>query len=126
MAGLHDISPMVADAWVTSAVRAPIRAEAAAASVPACPPPTTTTSNVRSLIFESAGCLRKTGRNLSETGPHGQKRGRRAIVLGPRRGLGPASWITCPLFLLYPTATAASMFHVKQTSVTYLPIQNRL
>src|SRR6185436_2780803 len=46
MAGLHDISPTVAKACVTSAVRAPMRAAAAAASVPACPPPTTMTSYI--------------------------------------------------------------------------------
>ena len=44
IAGLHDISPIVARLWVSSTVRAPNRAEAAAASHPACPPPTTTTS----------------------------------------------------------------------------------
>ncbi len=35
---------MVSSLWVTSAVLAPTRAEAAAASQPACPPPTTITS----------------------------------------------------------------------------------
>ena len=40
MAGLQDISPMVANRCVTSAVRAPIRAATAAASQPAWPPPT--------------------------------------------------------------------------------------
>ena len=44
IAGLHDISPIVARSCVSSAVRAPSRAAAAAASHPACPPPTTTTS----------------------------------------------------------------------------------
>src|SRR6516164_2710394 len=44
IAGLHDISPIVARLWVNSSVRAPTRAAAAAASQPACPPPTTTTS----------------------------------------------------------------------------------
>eukprot|EP00962_Isochrysis_galbana_P030703 scaffold9972_cov118-Isochrysis_galbana.AAC.10 len=42
--GLQDISPIVSSRWVTSTVRAPLRAAAAAASQPACPPPTTTTS----------------------------------------------------------------------------------
>src|SRR5215207_6288384 len=46
IAGLHDIAPMVANRWVTSAVRAPIRAAAAAASQPACPPPITITSKL--------------------------------------------------------------------------------
>src|SRR6185436_15586086 len=50
MAGLQDISPILAGSWVTSSVVAPIRAEAAAASVPAWPPPTTTTSNPAWLI----------------------------------------------------------------------------
>ena len=44
IAGLQDISPIVAARWVTRAVLAPRRAEAAAASVPAWPPPTTMTS----------------------------------------------------------------------------------
>jgi hypothetical protein len=44
IAGLQDISPMVAALCVTSAVRAPIRAATAAASTPAWPPPTTMTS----------------------------------------------------------------------------------
>ncbi len=44
MAGLQDISPIVAARWVTSAVAAPQRAAAAAASQPACPPPITMTS----------------------------------------------------------------------------------
>src|SRR5665647_1727796 len=44
MAGLQDIAPTVANRWVTSAVRAPIRAAALAASQPAWPPPITTTS----------------------------------------------------------------------------------
>jgi hypothetical protein len=35
MAGLQDMAPMVAKLWVTSAVLAPIRAEAPAASQPA-------------------------------------------------------------------------------------------
>ncbi len=44
MEGLQDIAPMVAKRWVTSAVRAPMRAAALAASQPAWPPPTTITS----------------------------------------------------------------------------------
>ena len=44
IAGLQDIAPMVAKRWVTSAVRAPMRAAAAAASQPAWPPPMTMTS----------------------------------------------------------------------------------
>jgi hypothetical protein len=44
--GLHDISPNVSSLWVSSSVRAPMRAAAAAASHPAWPPPTTTTSKV--------------------------------------------------------------------------------
>ena len=45
MAGLQDIAPMVAKRWVTSAVLAPMRAAALAASQPAWPPPMTMTSN---------------------------------------------------------------------------------
>src|SRR5690606_15698687 len=52
IAGLQDISPMVAKEWVTSAVRAPMRAAAAAASVPAWPPPTTMTSKVPALMAQ--------------------------------------------------------------------------
>src|SRR6187402_668554 len=36
--------------WVSSSVRAPMRAAASAASVPACPPPTTITSNVAAAV----------------------------------------------------------------------------
>ena len=45
MAGLQDISPIVAILWVSSRVRAPTRAAAAAASQPAWPPPMTMTSH---------------------------------------------------------------------------------
>src|SRR6476660_2822544 len=45
IAGLQDISPIVAKRWVTRAVAAPMRAAAVAASQPAWPPPMTTTSN---------------------------------------------------------------------------------
>ena len=44
MAGLQDISPRVSILWVSSRVRAPVRADAAAASHPAWPPPITMTS----------------------------------------------------------------------------------
>ena len=44
MAGLQDISPMVSILWVSSSVRAPSAAAAAAASQPAWPPPITITS----------------------------------------------------------------------------------
>ena len=47
MAGLQDIAPIVAKDSVTRAVRAPMRADAAAASQPAWPPPTTITSKTR-------------------------------------------------------------------------------
>src|SRR5438094_447993 len=46
MAGLQLIWPTVSMLWVRSRVRAPMRAQASAASVPACPPPTTMTSCV--------------------------------------------------------------------------------
>jgi hypothetical protein len=45
MAGLQDITPTEASLSVRSAVLAPARAAAWAASQPAWPPPTTTTSN---------------------------------------------------------------------------------
>ncbi len=44
MAGLQDISPKRAALWVMSSVRAPRRADAAAASQPAWPPPMIMTS----------------------------------------------------------------------------------
>src|SRR5687767_14258903 len=48
IAGLHDICPMLSSALVTSPTRAPSRAAATAASVPAWPAPTTRTSNCSS------------------------------------------------------------------------------
>src|SRR5205807_1237969 len=56
IAGLHDISPIVARLCVNSAVLAPTRAAAAAASQPACPPPITTTSYVGVTSFMGAEC----------------------------------------------------------------------
>jgi hypothetical protein len=44
MAGLQLIWPIPSRFGVTSSVRAPMRADAAAASTPACPPPITMTS----------------------------------------------------------------------------------
>ena len=44
MAGLQLIWPMPSRLGVTIRVRAPMRADAAAASTPACPPPITMTS----------------------------------------------------------------------------------
>ena len=44
MAGLQLIAPTVSMLWVSSSVRAPARADASAASVPAWPPPITMTS----------------------------------------------------------------------------------
>ena len=55
MAGLQDISPMVVALWVTSAVLAPIRADADAASQPAWPPPMTITSKLLALSQLMAG-----------------------------------------------------------------------
>src|SRR5207244_9292326 len=46
MAGVQLTWPTVSMRWVRSRVRAPMRAQASAASVPACPPPTTMTSCV--------------------------------------------------------------------------------
>src|SRR6516225_1213304 len=51
IAGLHDISPIVARLCVNSSARAPTRAAAAAASHPACPPPTTITPPFLELLF---------------------------------------------------------------------------
>ena len=48
---------MVAKRWVTSAVRAPMRAAAAAASQPAWPPPTTITSKRASIAFSTVASL---------------------------------------------------------------------
>ena len=44
MDGLHDNSPSVDAFCVSKSVRAPVRADAVAASDPACPPPITITS----------------------------------------------------------------------------------
>jgi hypothetical protein len=46
MLGLQLIQPMVSKWVVSSRVRAPMRAAARLASMPACPPPTTITSYV--------------------------------------------------------------------------------
>ena len=40
----HSIAPTVSMLWLSSRVRAPLRADASAASVPAWPPPMTITS----------------------------------------------------------------------------------
>src|SRR5476651_1158715 len=56
IAGLQDISPIVSSRWVSSSVRAPSRADAAAASQPAWPPPTTITSYAKA---DMAGLLRQ-------------------------------------------------------------------
>ncbi len=64
MAGLQDISPMVANRCVTSAVRAPMRAAAAAASQPAWPPPTMMTS--KGLVFIGFAKVTRISRNLTE------------------------------------------------------------
>src|SRR5689334_18247890 len=61
IAGLQDISPMVARRWVSSSVRAPSRAEAAAASHPACPPPITITSYpaiMARTLWAGTGCFK--------------------------------------------------------------------
>jgi hypothetical protein len=60
MAGLQDISPMVSRLCVRRSVFAPKRAEAAAASQPACPPPITMTSNFMARRLGSKANLRKT------------------------------------------------------------------
>src|SRR5579862_6933820 len=52
MAGLQDMAPMVPNWCVTRAVRAPMRAAAAAASQPAWPPPITMTSKSVVIGFE--------------------------------------------------------------------------
>ncbi len=54
IAGLHDIAPMVSSLWVSSSVRAPIRALAAAASQPAWPAPMITTSKLGSRLVMAA------------------------------------------------------------------------
>ena len=59
MAGLHDIFAMSSRCTVSSAVARPMRAQACAASQPACPAPTTTTSK-RVPCAPPAGCRRAT------------------------------------------------------------------
>ena len=56
IAGLQLIWPSASMLCVTSSVRAPRRAEASAASVPAWPPPTTITSNVP--VLRVIACFR--------------------------------------------------------------------
>src|SRR5689334_1845056 len=75
-AGLQDIAPMVEKRWVTSAVFAPMRAAAAAASQPACPPPMTMTSKlfVVSLIPNLYPERRKVSRETGATQSHSVSR----------------------------------------------------
>src|SRR5262245_35259654 len=71
MAGLHDISPTVAKRCVSSAVDAPSRAAAAAASQPAWPPPTTMTSKcvlMRCSILNPRTDVKSAGAVSRETG----------------------------------------------------------
>src|SRR5690606_8391114 len=68
MAGLQLIAPIVSMAWVSSSVRAPARAAASAASVPACPPPTTITS-WRSVAPGARGWDTVMGRGFYARGP---------------------------------------------------------
>lgn len=56
MLGLQLSSPIVAVLVVSSTVDAPVRAEAAAASTPACPPPMTTVCTLRKNVG-SIGCV---------------------------------------------------------------------
>src|SRR5208282_1786579 len=69
--GLQDMAPTVENRWVTSAVRAPMRAAAAAASQPAWPPPTTITSKPASIAIlrEQAPFSQGQGRNHAKSAP---------------------------------------------------------
>src|SRR5512143_3765728 len=58
IAGLQDICPMVSSALVIRPTRAPARAAATAASVPAWPAPTTTTSKLASTWPARVSCMR--------------------------------------------------------------------
>src|SRR5262245_40712257 len=68
IAGLHDICPIVSSALVTIATRAPLRAAATAASVPAWPAPTTITSNSASNAFASRASIRESYGRRSVSG----------------------------------------------------------
>ncbi len=92
MAGLQLIGPSVSMLWVSSRVRAPMRAAASAASVPAWPPPTTMTSyaaeagagrmSVAGMWFRAAAVrARIVGRGGART---------RACLILPRRDSAPA------------------------------------
>src|SRR5829696_6941364 len=85
MAGLHDISPIVSTRWVSSRVRAPSRAAAAAASQPAWPPPTTITSkgNARmaGLLGAASGLVQMT-RVVHPLHPHIARGGDLDLVQG--------------------------------------------
>ena len=59
IAGLQLICPTVSRLWVSSSVRAPMRAAASAASVPAWPPPTTMTSKCSMPVLSGAAMISK-------------------------------------------------------------------
>ena len=90
IAGLHDITPIVARWCVSSRVRAPMRALAAAASQPAWPPPMTTTSNLVMACFwgcampASTGPIARSGGRPSPkpTVPPGRRRKRPRQIAG--------------------------------------------
>ena len=65
--GLHEQTPRFEAEGVTSAVRAPDRAEAAEASVPAWPPPMTTTSYGLLLLSTPAYARSIWGANLERS-----------------------------------------------------------
>ena len=94
MAGLHDIWPIVSSALVTIATRAPARAAATAASVPACPAPTTMTSNSASRCEGARfGLIRKaTGDATRQGGADARSRMTTSIFsnLAQRTRIAPA------------------------------------
>lgn len=81
-------SPMAAARCVSSRVRDPHRAEAAAASVPACPPPTTTTSKCGARSAALCPLHGAAGRGRPGKGPASQRPPpRRANMAGERPAL---------------------------------------
>src|SRR5262245_35262126 len=104
MAGLQLICPTVARLCVTSSVRAPVRAAARAASVPAWPPPITMTSycSMRgAMIAKGSGPFT----NMKGSDPFANMKGPDPFE-GPfyDEGVGPLRWIAAAVLgaLLYP------------------------
>ena len=73
MAGLQGMRPISRTSWVTRAQRAPRRAAARDASIPACPPPTITTSKdfAGAMLFAHAETGKDRGQQVLGEDPSG-------------------------------------------------------